>query len=220
MIRIHLQASPDLTDLADRWAVQLNDTHPAIAVAELMRLLVDEHLLGWDAAWKITRKTFAYTNHTLLPEALERWPVALFGKTLPRHLEIVYEVNRRFLDELRARFPGDERLAARLSLVDESGPRSIRMAHLAAVGSHHVNGVAALHSELLRRDVMRDFAAVWPERFTNVTNGVTPRRFVALANPSLTRLVTAAIGDGWVRDLDELRRLAPPAADAIGGCER
>ncbi len=214
MIRIHLQASPDLTDLAGRWAVQLNDTHPAIAVAELMRLLVDEHGMGWDEAWSITRATFAYTNHTLLPEALEKWPVALFGKTLPRHLEIVYEINRRFLDELRARFPGDEGLAARLSLVDEGGPRSIRMAHLAAVGSHHVNGVAALHSELLRRDVMRDFAAIWPEKFTNVTNGVTPRRFVALANPGLTRLVTEAIGDGWVRDLDELRRLEPLADDA------
>ena len=214
MIRIHLQASPDLTDLADRWAVQLNDTHPAIAVAELMRLLVDEHLLGWDAAWEIAQKTFAYTNHTLLPEALERWPVELFGKTLPRHLEIVYEINRRFLDDVRGRFPGDEGLAARLSLVDEAGPRSIRMAHLAAVGSHHVNGVAALHSELLRRDVMRDFAAIWPGKFTNVTNGVTPRRFVALANPGLTRLVTEAIGDGWVRDLDELRRLEPLADDA------
>ncbi|MBP7676108.1 MAG: glycogen/starch/alpha-glucan phosphorylase [Thermoanaerobaculia bacterium] len=214
MVRIHLQASPDLTDLADRWAVQLNDTHPAIAVAELMRLLVDEHLLGWDAAWEITRKAFAYTNHTLLPEALEKWPVELFGRTLPRHLEIVYEINRRFLDEVRGRFPGDEGLAARLSLVDEAGPRSIRMAHIAAVGSHHVNGVAALHSELLRRDVMRDFAAIWPEKFTNVTNGVTPRRFVALANPGLTRLVTEAIGDGWVRDLDELSRLEPLAEDA------
>ncbi len=214
MIRIHLQASPDLADLADRWAVQLNDTHPAIAVAELMRLLVDEHLLGWDAAWEITRRTFAYTNHTLLPEALEKWPVELFGKTLPRHLEIVYEINRRFLDDVRGRFPGDEGLAARLSLVDEAGPRSIRMAHLAAVGSHHVNGVAALHSELLRRDVMRDFAVIWPEKLTNVTNGVTPRRFVALANPGLTRLVTEAIGDGWVRDLDQLRRLEPLAEDA------
>jgi len=214
MIRIHLQASRDLTDLADRWAVQLNDTHPAVAVAELMRLLVDEHGMGWDEAWAITRATFAYTNHTLLPEALEKWPVALFGKTLPRHLEIVYEVNRRFLDEVRGRFPNDDGLLSRLSLIDESGPRSVRMAHLAAVGSHHVNGVAALHSELLKRDVMRDFAAIWPEKFTNVTNGVTPRRFVALANPSLTRLVSEAIGEGWVRDLDELRRLEPLADDA------
>jgi len=214
MIRIHLQASRDLTDLADRWAVQLNDTHPAVAVAELMRLLVDEHGMGWDEAWAITRATFAYTNHTLLPEALEKWPVALFGKTLPRHLEIVYEVNRRFLDELRGRFPNDDGLLSRLSLIDESGPRSVRMAHLAAVGSHHVNGVAALHSELLKRDVMRDFAAIWPGKFTNVTNGVTPRRFVALANSGLTRLVAEAIGDGWVRDLDELRRLEPLADDA------
>ena len=214
MIRIHLQASKDLSDLADRWAVQLNDTHPAVGVAELMRLLVDEHGLGWEEAWEITRRTFAYTNHTLLPEALEKWPVELFGRTLPRHLEIVYEINRRFLDEVRATFPGDDGLLARLSLVDEAGPRSIRMAHLAAVGSHHVNGVAALHSELLKRDVMRDFAAIWPEKFTNVTNGVTPRRFVALANPGLTRLVTDAIGEGWVRDLDELRRLEPLAEDA------
>ncbi len=214
MVRIHLQASPDLTDFAARWAVQLNDTHPAVAVAELMRLLVDEHGMGWDEAWETTRRTFAYTNHTLLPEALEKWPVELFGRTLPRHLEIVYEINRRFLDELRAAFPGDDGLAGRLSLIDESGPRSVRMAHLAAVGSHTINGVAALHSELLRRDVMRDFASVWPGRFRNVTNGVTPRRFVALANPGLTRLVTEAIGEGWVRDLDELRRLGPLAEDA------
>ena len=213
MIRIHLQASPDLGDFASRWAIQLNDTHPAIAVAELMRLLVDEHGLGWDEAWEITRRTFAYTNHTLLPEALEKWPVELFGRTLPRHLEIVYEVNRRFLDEVRAAFPGDDGLVSRLSLIDESGPRSVRMAHLAAVGSHAINGVAALHSELLRRDVMRDFARVWPEKFRNVTNGVTPRRFVALANPGLTRLVSDAIGTGWLRDLDELRRLEPLVED-------
>jgi starch phosphorylase len=214
MIRIHLQASPDLADFGARWAVQLNDTHPAIAVAELMRLLVDENGMGWDGAWEITRKTFAYTNHTLLPEALEKWPVELFGRTLPRHLEIVYEINRRFLDDVRQAFPGDDGLVSRLSLIDESGPRSVRMAHLAAVGSHAINGVAALHSELLRRDVMRDFAAIWPEKFRNVTNGVTPRRFVALANPGLTRLVTEAIGEGWVRDLDELRRLEPLAGDA------
>jgi starch phosphorylase len=214
MIRIHLQASPDLGDFGERWAIQLNDTHPAIAVAELMRLLVDEHGLGWDEAWEITRKTFAYTNHTLLPEALEKWPVELFGRTLPRHLEIVYEVNRRFLEEVRASFPGDDGLVSRLSLVDESGPRSVRMAHLAAVGSHAINGVAALHSELLRRDVMRDFARIWPEKFRNVTNGVTPRRFVALANPGLTHLVSNAIGTGWLRDLDELRRLEPLAEDA------
>ena len=214
MIRIHLQASPDLTDFAARWAVQLNDTHPAIAVAELMRLLVDERGMGWEEAWEITRKTFAYTNHTLLPEALEKWPLELFGRTLPRHLEIVFEINRRFLDDVRRAHPGDDGLVSRLSLIDESGPRSVRMAHLAAVGSHAINGVAALHSELLRRDVMRDFATIWPEKFRNVTNGVTPRRFVALANPGLTRLVTDAIGEGWVRDLDELRRLEPLAEDA------
>ncbi len=214
MLRIHFQASPGLASLPDRWAVQLNDTHPALAVAELMRLLVDEHGMEWEPAWEITRRTFAYTNHTLLPEALEKWPVALFGGTLPRHLEIVYEINARFLGEVRDRFPGDEGRVQRLSLIDEEGARSVRMAHLAAVGSHRINGVAALHSELLRRDVLRDFAELWPEKFTNVTNGVTPRRFVALANPGLTRLVTEAIGDSWVRDLDELRRLEPLADDA------
>ena len=214
MLRIHLQASPSLDDLPDRWAVQLNDTHPALGVAELMRLLLDEHGLEWEPAWELTRRTFAYTNHTLLPEALERWPVRLFGGTLPRHLEIVYEINRRFLDEVRGRFPGDDGIVRRLSLVDEEGGRSIRMAHLAVVGCHKVNGVAALHSELLERDVLHDFALFWPEKFTNVTNGVTPRRFVALANPGLTRLVSDAIGDGWIRDLDELRRLEPLAEDA------
>ena len=214
MIRIHLQASPDLSDLSARWAVQLNDTHPALGVAELMRLLVDEHGMGWEPAWEITRETFAYTNHTLLPEALEKWPIDLFGSTLPRHLEIVYEINRRFLDEVRSRFPGDDGRLQRLSLIDEGGKRSVRMAHLAAVGSHTINGVAELHSELLKRDVLRDLADLWPEKFTNVTNGVTPRRFVALANPRLTRLVTEAIGESWVRDLDELRRLEPLAGDA------
>lgn len=214
MIRLHLQSSPDVSDFHARWAIQLNDTHPALAVAELMRLLMDVHGLSWEEAWGITTRTFAYTNHTLLPEALEKWPVALFGETLPRHLEIVYEINERFLAEVRRRAPGDDGLLSRLSLIDEAGERYVRMAHLATVGSHHVNGVAALHSRLLARDVMRDFAALWPEKFTNVTNGVTPRRFVALANPGLSRLVTGAIGDGWVRDLEELRRLEPLAEDA------
>jgi starch phosphorylase len=214
MIRIHLQTAEDVRGLDARYAAQLNDTHPAVAVAELMRLLVDEHRLGWDEAWEITRKTFGYTNHTLLPEALERWSVELFGSLLPRHLEIIYEINQRFLEEVRARFPGDEERAQRMSLIDESGGRSVRMAHLASVGSHAINGVAALHTELLKRNVLRDFHELWPGKVRSVTNGVTPRRFVALINPGLTRLVTEAIGDGWLRDLEELRKLEPLAEDA------
>ena len=214
MIRIHLQKGAPLSGLADKYAVQLNDTHPAVAVAELMRLLVDVHGLGWDEAWETTRRTFAYTNHTLLPEALEKWAVELFGAVLPRHLEIVYEINRRFLDLVRERYPGDAQRVERLSLIDESGPRSVRMAHLASVGSYRINGVAALHTELLKRDVLRDFHALWPEKFVNVTNGVTPRRFLALANPRLARLVSEAIGDGWPRELDRLRELEPLAEDA------
>src|SRR5262249_16495456 len=197
-----------------KWAVQLNDTHPAVAVAELMRLLVDEHRLGWEEAWTVTRKTFAYTSHTLLPEALEKWTVGLFGKLLPRHLEIVYEINRRFLDEVRARFPGDGARVARLSLIDEGGPRYVRMAHLACVGSHRINGVARLHSDLLKQTVLRDFAELWPDKFCNVTNGVTPRRFVAVSNPGLTKLITSRIGDNWLRDLNQLRKLEAFADDA------
>ncbi len=214
MIRLHLQTAPDVRGLDSRFAAQLNDTHPALAVPELMRLLLDVHGLGWDEAWEITRRTFAYTNHTLLPEALETWPVELFGSLLPRHLQIVYEINRRFLDEVRERFPRDGERVQRMSLIDEGGGRSVRMAHVASVGSHSINGVAALHSDLLRRHVLRDFDEMWPGKIRNVTNGVTPRRFVALINPGLTRLVTEAIGEGWLRDLDELRRLEPLAEDA------
>jgi starch phosphorylase len=214
MIRIHLQRGAPLAGFEEKYAAQLNDTHPAVAVAELMRLLVDVHGLGWDEAWEITRRTFAYTNHTLLPEALEKWPVEMFGAVLPRHLELVYEINRRFLDEVRERWPGDARRVARLSLIDETGGRSLRMAHLASVGSHRINGVAALHTELLKADVLRDFHELWPEKVVNVTNGVTPRRFLALANPRLARLVTDAIGDGWPRELERLRELEPLAADA------
>ena len=214
MIRVHLLLKRPLDKFHEKWAVQLNDTHPAIAVAELMRLLVDEHQMDWDTAWNVTRNTFAYTNHTLLPEALEKWPVGLFGQLLPRHLEIIYEINRRFLDEVRARFPGDEGRVARMSLIDESGERYVRMANLATVGSHRVNGVARLHSELLKQTVMRDFAELWPEKFCNVTNGVTPRRFVAISNPPLAQLITERIGDGWLRDLDQLRKLEPLADDA------
>jgi starch phosphorylase len=214
MLRVHKRLGRPLEQFHQKWAVQLNDTHPSLAVAELMRLLVDEYSLDWDTAWGVTRQTFAYTNHTLLPEALEKWPVGLFGALLPRHLEIVYEINRRFLDEVRAKFPGDEARVARLSLIDESGDRYVRMAHLAAVGSHHVNGVAQLHSQLLKQTVMRDFAELWPQKFCNVTNGVTPRRFLGVANRPLTQLITRHIGDGWLKDLELLRKLEPLAGDA------
>jgi starch phosphorylase len=214
MLRIHMLLGGTPATLHEKWVAQLNDTHPAVAVAELMRLLVDEHGLDWREAWKVTRGTFAYTNHTLLPEALEKWSIDLFGQLLPRHLEIIYEINRRFLEEVRAKFPGDEARLARLSLIDESKPRSVRMAHLATVGSHMVNGVAQLHSELLRETVLRDFAELWPEKFCNVTNGVTPRRFIALSNPGLTQLITSRIGDGWPQDLNQLRQLEQFADDA------
>ncbi|MCC6608972.1 MAG: glycogen/starch/alpha-glucan phosphorylase [Burkholderiales bacterium] len=196
-----------LARFPDIFAVQLNDTHPSIAVAELMRLLVDERELPWDEAWDITRRTLAYTNHTLLPEALETWGLPLFRSLLPRPLEIIYEINRRFLDEVRGRYPGDDARLARLSLIDEAGEKRVRMAHLATVGSHAVNGVAALHSTLLRQTVLRDFAELWPERFHNVTNGVTPRRFVVLSNPGLARLLTEAVGEGWITDLSQLQAL-------------
>jgi glycogen phosphorylase len=211
-IRLLLQRGT-IREFANKFAIQLNDTHPALSVPELMRLLIDVHGLGWDEAWDQVRRSMSYTNHTLLPEALEKWPLDLVAHLLPRHLEIIYEINRRFLDEVRARFPGDEARVRRMSLIGEDGERTIRMAHLATVASHHVNGVAALHSRLLRETVMRDFAELWPERFTNVTNGVTPRRFVALANPRLSELITDAIGDGWVRDLERLRELEPLADD-------
>jgi starch phosphorylase len=209
-----LEQRTTIEHFAEKYVVQLNDTHPALAVAELMRLLVDVKGLGWEKAWEITSSAIAYTNHTLLPEALETWPLPLFARVLPRHLEIVFEINRRFLDEVRARFPGDEARVRRMSLIDEGGQRAVRMAHLATVASRRVNGVAALHSELLRKTVLADFAEMWPERFTNVTNGVTPRRFIALANPHLTELLCASIGDGWVRDLDQLRELERFAGDA------
>jgi starch phosphorylase len=214
MLRIHAMLGGTPATFHEKWAVQLNDTHPAVAVAELMRLLVDEHGVGWDEAWAITRATFAYTNHTLLPEALEKWTVDLFGFLLPRHLEIVFEINRRFLDEVRAAFPGDEGRVARLSLIDESGPRYVRMANLACVGSHTINGVAQLHSKLLKETVLRDFAELWPEKFCNVTNGVTPRRFVAVSNPGLTQLITERIGEGWLQDLSRLRQLESLGDDA------
>jgi starch phosphorylase len=198
----------------EKFAIQLNDTHPSIAVAELMRLLVDEQHLDWERAWSITRQTFAYTNHTLLPEALERWPLGMFQRLLPRLLEIIYEINARFLDEVRMAFFGSEERIRRLSLIDESGERYIRMAHLASVGSHAINGVAALHSELLKSDVLRDFAELWPQKFSNKTNGVTPRRWLVLSNPRLAHCITQRIGEEWIRDLAQLRRLEPLADDA------
>ena len=212
-IRLLLQRTT-IRDFATKFAVQLNDTHPALAVPELMRLLIDVHGLGWDEAWDLVRRSVAYTNHTLLPEALETWPLPLIARLLPRHLEIIYEINRRFLDEVRTRFPGDDARVARMSVIGEVGDKQVRMAHLATVASHHVNGVAALHSRLLTETVLRDFAELWPEKFTSVTNGVTPRRFVGLANPGLSALITEAIGEGWLRDLDRLKGLEAFADDS------
>jgi starch phosphorylase len=214
MIRLHLYAGRRLETLHEKFALQLNDTHPAVAVTELMRLLVDEHLLEWDTAWHITQQTFGFTNHTLLPEALEKWPLALFGKLLPRHLEIIYEINRRFLDEVRLKYPGDTEHARRLSLIDENGDRYIRMANLACLGSHAINGVAALHTELLQQTVLHDFYELYPERFSNKTNGVTPRRWVALSNPRLTNLITSRIGDRWLTHTEDLRQLEGWLEDA------
>ena len=214
MLRIMRTQKLPLSRFHEKFAIQLNDTHPAIAVAELMRLLVDEEGLERAEAWDITRKSLAYTNHTLLPEALERWPLDLFARVLPRHLEIIFDINAEFLDEVRRRFPWDEALVSRVSLIEEHGVRQVRMAHLACVGSHAINGVAALHSELLRRDVLRDFNAIWPGKFSNKTNGVTPRRFVVLSNPGMTALITEAIGDGWIKDLEQLRGLERMAGDA------
>jgi starch phosphorylase len=213
MIRFCDLVGAPLSYFAELYAVQLNDTHPAIAVAELMRLLLDEHAYSWEDAWALTNKTFSYTNHTLLPEALEKWPLQLFSRILPRHLDIIYEINQRFLDQVRADFPGDDQRLARLSIIDETGERYVRMAHLACIGSHAVNGVAELHSRLLRQEVLRDFSELEPKKFHNVTNGVTPRRWLALSNPRLSELISGVIGDAWIRDLDELKKLEPFAED-------
>ncbi len=213
MFRILKGQGMRVTEFHRKFALQLNDTHPAIAVAELMRLLVDEHGIGWDTAWGITTASISYTNHTLLPEALEAWGLELFQQLLPRHLEIIYEINARFLRTVRIRFPGQPELLERLSLIEEGPHRRVRMAHLAVVGSHRVNGVAELHSSLLRERLFADFARLWPERFTNITNGVTPRRWLAVANPPLASLLDDAIGSGWRRDLDQLERLEPLIGD-------
>jgi starch phosphorylase len=209
----HLAEHGGLDTLADHVAIHLNDTHPAIGVAELMRLLVDEHGIAWADAWQTTRRVFSYTNHTLMPEALETWPVALIQQVLPRHLEIVFRINQEFLAEVSARWPHDDALLGRVSLVDERGERRMRMAHLCVVGSHKVNGVSQLHSDLLVHTVFADFAKLWPDRFINVTNGVTPRRWLAQANPGLAGLIDEAIGPGWRRDLDRLEQLVPLAED-------
>ena len=207
MIRIFKQRSTNLDKLDSKYAVQLNDTHPAIAVAELMRLLVDEHHLSWAKSWRITTNTFSYTNHTLLPEALEKWSLPLFARVLPRHLEIIYEINSRFLDQLSKTYPADNSRIARMSLIDEHGEKYVRMANLACVGSHAINGVARLHSDLLKAGILKDFYDYWPENFSNKTNGVTPRRFLLLANPRLSQLITRTIGDKWINNLDELKKL-------------
>src|SRR5262245_30908662 len=201
LVRRFRRTNPDWSALAEKVAIQLNDTHPALAVPELMRILLDEAKLGWDDAWDLTRGALAYTNHTLLPEALEKWPLAWFEAVLPRHLEIVFEINRRLLDDVRARYPNDRGRVQRVSLIEDSAGKHVRMANLAIVGSHSTNGVAAIHSELLRTTTVKDLAELFPERFNNKTNGVTPRRWLLLANPSLARTITDAIGDGWITDL-------------------
>src|ERR1700686_3270550 len=213
LVRRFQRYNSDWDKLPEKAAIQLNDTHPSMAVAELMRILLDDASLGWDQAWEVTKKTLAYTNHTLLPEALEKWPAAWFQILLPRHLEIIYEINRRLLDEVRTRFPGDEGRVERVSLVEEGNQRKIRMANLAIVGSHSTNGVAAVHSKLLRRTTVKDLAEMFPERFNNKTNGVTPRRWLLGANPELAGAITQVIGDRWITDLSQLNQLKQFAED-------
>src|SRR5271169_4938677 len=214
LVRRFRKTNSDWSTLPDHVAIQLNDTHPTMAVPELMRILLDDAHLGWDEAWDITKRTLAYTNHTLLPEALEKWPLHYFRQLLPRQLEIVYEINRRFLDAVRTRWPGDEARVARMSLIEEGAEDKVRMANLAIVGAHSTNGVAAIHSALLRKLTVKDLAEMYPERFNNKTNGVTPRRWLLLANPGFAGTITDAIGDRWVTDLAELRRLHPLADDS------
>ena len=201
-------------ELPDKVSIQLNDTHPAVSVAELMRILLDVHHYEWDCAWKITQNTFSYTNHTLLPEALEAWPVELMERVLPRHLQIIYEINHRFLKKVMYWRPGDEALLSRMSIIDEGNGRRVRMAHLAIVGSHKVNGVAALHSDLMQKTIFADFHAFFPDKFINITNGITPRRWLNQSNPSLSSLITSCIGDGWKKSLSQLSRLSAYASDS------
>jgi len=207
LVKRHLDEHPTLDNLAEHVAIHLNDTHPAIGVAELMRVLCDEHGCTWDHAWGICGKTFSYTNHTLMSEALETWPVSLMQQVLPRHMEIIFRINKEFLDHAARFRPGDHEFLKRLSLIDENGERRVRMAHLSVVGSHQVNGVSALHSELLVHTIFADFAALWPKRFTNMTNGVTPRRWLAQANPGLSTLLDNTLGTAWRNDLSQLKRL-------------
>ncbi len=214
MMNIHLRYEGKPHEFHKRWAIQLNDTHPAVSVAELMRILVDIYKVDWDTAWDTTCRTFSYTNHTLLPEALEKWSLGLFSYLIPRVMEIIYEINHRFLDEVSNKFPGDEGKLSRMSIIDESGGKYVRMANLACAGSGAINGVAELHTELLKQQVLHDWVDMYPQRFHNVTNGVTPRRFVVLSNPGLSRLITDSIGNKWPGKLDELRKLEPFAADA------
>jgi starch phosphorylase len=212
-VRRFRRSNANWSAFPEKAALQLNDTHPAMAVPELMRILLDEAHLGWDEAWDITKKSLGYTNHTLLPEALEKWPLEWFESLLPRQLEIIYEINRRFLNDVRVSFPGDEARVERVSLIGDEGGRKVRMANLAIVGSHSTNGVAAIHTELLRKTTVKDFAEIFPERFNNKTNGVTPRRWLLLANPAFSRVITEAIGDGWIADLSQLGKLKPLAGD-------
>jgi starch phosphorylase len=214
MMRKHLAFDGKPEDFHKRWAIQLNDTHPAVSVAELMRILIDDYKLDWDDAWNTTTKTFYYTNHTLLPEALEKWPIGLFQYLVPRVLDIIYEINVRFLEDVKERFPNDQGKISRMSIIDEDGERYVRMANLACVGSGAINGVAELHSELLKQQVLHDWVDMFPERFTNVTNGVSPRRFMMLSNPGLSNLITDAIGDKWPAHLNELKKLDKFADDA------
>jgi starch phosphorylase len=207
LIRIHLRNNKNLDNFHERMAIQLNDTHPAIAVAELMRLFVDEHGLDWDRSWYITQKTLSYTNHTLMPEALETWELDLFEKLLPRHLEIIYEINHNFLEDVRTWYPDNEELISQVSIIGEENGKRVRMANLACIGSHAINGVAALHTQLLKQDTLNAFALLWPEKFYNKTNGVTPRRWMVLSNPELSKLITSKIGDGWVKDLGQIQKI-------------
>lgn len=214
LVRLHLRNNSSLDNFHERFAIQLNDTHPAIAVAELMRLLVDEHGMDWNHAWDITQKTFSYTNHTLMPEALEKWSVNLMQKLLPRHMEIIYHINHLFLENVRSWYHDNQQLVNQVSLIEEGEEKKVRMANLACVGSHAINGVAALHTQLLKQDTLQAFAFMWPEKFVNKTNGVTPRRWILLSNPLLSKLVTSKIGDGWLKDLNQMRQIEKFINDA------
>ena len=213
MIEMTLRDQGKITDFPDKFVAQLNDTHPAIAIPELMRLLLDDHQLDWETAWSITKRTFAYTNHTLLPEALETWSLPLFQRILPRHMDIIFAINALFMDEMRWHFQGDNESLAQVSIIDDTGEKRVRMANLACVGSFAINGVASLHSDLLKKTVLKNFYKVWPEKFSNKTNGVTPRRFIALANPELSKLIDNSIGSGWLRNMELLRNLETYADD-------